>query len=283
MTPEYAEGLDDVLQEVRGKLTGILNGLDIVNFHPSKDKIIKRKFSVDSFSREREANKKELQKIFDLPQDVRKPLVAISGRLAKQKGWDFIIEVLTHLLIEPPEVQVVVLGSGDERYRLELTVLQKNFPEQIGLYLRPDFKLPRKIFAGADVILMPSLFEPGGIVALEALRYGCVPIVRRTGGLNDIITDFNPETKKGNGFSFKSKDSWALYGTIIEALTIYKYPKLWRLLVKNCMESDFSWNHAAAEYDTWYKNTIRDRKEHLPEVERSLFAIDRNLELRIKN
>jgi starch synthase len=260
MTPEYAEGLDDVLSKVRGKLTGILNGLDTERFNPKVDKHIKKKFDAHSFTSARESNKKELQKIFKLPIDIKRPLLAFSGRLAGQKGLGLILEVLPHLLKEKPDVQLVVLGSGADRYRLEFSVLQKKFPEQVGLHLRPDFKLPRKIFAGADMMLIPSLFEPGGIIALESMRYGCVPIVRRTGGLNDIVANFSPSTKLGNGFSFKSIDPWSLYGAIIEALTIYNDSSTWKVLVKNCMLSDFSWFHAAKEYDSWYKRIISEKK-----------------------
>lgn len=261
MTPEYAEGLDDVLQEVRGRLTGILNGLDIEKFNPNTDKSIRKQFSSHSFVHARQDNKKELQKLFGLTPDVNRPLLALSGRMVKQKGLDLLLEALPHLLTERPDVQIIFLGSGEERYRLELTVLQKSFPEQIGLHLRPDFRLPKKIFAGADMMLIPSLFEPGGIIALESLRYGCVPIIRRTGGLNDIITDFNPATKEGNGFSFKNKDAWSLYGTIMQALVIYNHPKQWKMLVKNCLENDFSWSHAAMHYDSWYKRVVNKRKE----------------------
>lgn len=260
LTPEYAEGLMELLHTVRGKFTGILNGLDTRAFDPSTDMLIKKKYHKDSFTKAREENKKDLQKIFGLPVDVRRPLFAFCGRMSKQKGLDLLIEVLPHLLSERPEVQIVFLGTGEERYRLELTVLQKNFPDQIGLHLLPNFRLPRKIYAGADMSLIPSLFEPGGIVALEALRYGSVPIVRRTGGLNDVITDFNLNTKQGNGFSFKHKDAWALFGTMVEALTIYQHPKLWKTLVENCMNCDFSWSHAAKEYDGWYARTIEERK-----------------------
>ncbi len=263
MTPEYAEGIDDVLSVVKGKLTGILNGLDTERFNPAKDKNIKKKFDAHSFISARESNKKELQKLFKIPVDATRPLMAFSGRLVEQKGLDLILDVLPHLLKERPDVQLIVLGTGNDRYRLELTVLQKKFPDQVGLHLRPDFNLPRKIFAGADMMLIPSLFEPGGIIALEALRYGCIPIIRRTGGLNDIITSFNPSSKSGNGFSFNRVDSWALYGAIIEALTIYNAPLLWKELVKNCMLSDFSWDHAAMEYDKWYKSVVVEKNNKL--------------------
>jgi starch synthase len=119
--------------------------------------------------------------------------------------------------------------------------------------------LPRKIFAGADIMLVPSVFEPGGIVALEALRYGSVPLVRRTGGLADSITDFDPNTRHGNGFSFVNKNAWSLYGSLVEALTIHAQPKLWERLVNNCLADDFSWEHAAGEYEEWYRSALRDR------------------------
>lgn len=261
LTPQYAEGLDDELHQVRTKLTGILNGLDTTEFNPKTDKRIKRKYDAATFEKSRIANKEDLQKAFGLPIDAQRPLIAFSGRLREQKGIDLTLEVLPHLFEERPDVQMVILGSGNDRYRLELSVLEKKFPHQLGLHLRPDFKLPRKIFAGSDMMLIPSLFEPGGIIALEALRYGCVPIVRRTGGLNDIVMDFNPNKKTGNGFSFKNIDSWSLFGSIIEALTIYKNPTTWKELVTNCMLSDFSWNHAAAEYDLWYKRILAGKKQ----------------------
>lgn len=266
MTPEYAEGLDDVLQKVRERLTGILNGLDTERFNPHTDKTIKKQFNSHAFVHARQDNKKELQKLFGLTPDINRPLLALSGRMVKQKGLDLLLEALPHLLTERPDVQIVFLGSGEERYRLELTVLQKNFPEQIGLHLRPDFRLPKKIFAGADMMLIPSLFEPGGIIALESLRYGCIPIVRRTGGLNDIITDYNPATKEGNGFSFKNKDAWSLFGTIMQALMVYNHPKQWKALVKNCLESDFSWSHVATQYDSWYKRVAQARRESVTAV-----------------
>lgn len=260
LTPEYSAGIGDTLQNVRKKLTGILNGLDTEKFNPQKDKNIKKQYDVNSFIGARSKNKQDLQSVFNLPKDSRRPLLAFSGRLVEQKGIDLILDVLPHLFQERPDVQLVVLGSGNERYRLEFTVLQKKFPDQVGLHLRPNFILPRKIFAGSDMMLVPSLFEPGGIIALEAMRYGSVPIVRRTGGLNDIVTDFNPNSKKGNGFSFKNIDSWALYGAVIEALTIYNSQPMWKELVRNCMSADFSWNHAASEYISWY-NTITERKK----------------------
>ncbi len=260
LTPDYAEGLEETLYAVRGKLHGILNGLDTKEFNPTTDTIIKKQFSTHNFLKAREENKKDLLQEFFLPTNKKGPLLAISGRLWKQKGWDLLLDALPHLLSEKPEVQFITIGNGDDRYRNELMNLQKKFPDRIGLHLKTDFRLPRKVFAGADILLIPSLFEPGGIVALEALRYGAVPIVRRTGGLNDIITEFNPNTRKGNGFSFINNDSWALFAAMITAIGIYEHRILWKKLVRNCLDCNFSWEYSAKEYENWYERIIEERK-----------------------
>ncbi len=260
LTPEYGAGLEGVLQGIRGKLAGILNGLDTKEFNPETDPIIYKKYSLSTSEAIRRENKLDLQRLFFLEENASNPLLAISGRLSQQKGWDLLLEVLPRLFSKRRNVALIVLGSGDDRYREQLYALQKTYPKQIGLHLRVDFRLPRKIFSGVDAILMPSTFEPGGIVALEALRYGAVPIVRRTGGLNDIVSDFNPATKKGNGFSFLNNDPWELFAAIIEALTLYKQPNLWKTLVRNCMSYDFSWKYSAELYENLYKNVLEARR-----------------------
>lgn len=259
-TPEYAEGLDDTLQKVKGKLKGILNGLDTDEFNPYTDPIIKKNFSEKSYVKARIENKTDLQKLFLLPTDSKYPLLAFSGRLWRQKGLDILIEMLPQLFAYRPDVQMIILGSGDDVYRDKLVKIRKDFPNQLGLHLRADFRLPRKIFAGADLFLVPSSYEPGGLVALEALRYGAVPLVRRTGGLNDIVEDFNPSKCIGNGFSFKPNTAWALYASIIEALTVYKQFAIWKKLVLNCLKTDFTWDKAAKEYEVWYRHVLEERK-----------------------
>lgn len=260
LTPEYAEGLDVTLSKIRGKLTGILNGLDTQEFNPATDPIIKNTYTARSFATARKKNKLELQKEFGLEQNALAPLIAYSGRLSQQKGWEILLETIPRLLSERPEVQIIVLGQGDEKYQNALLSFSREFPGKLGLHLQSDFRIPRRIYSGADILLLPSNFEPGGIVALEALRYGTVPIVRRTGGLNDIITEFDPDLLTGNGFSFKNKSPWSLYGAIITALTIYAQKNTWNLLVKNCLLSDFSWEHAASEYEVWYEKALEERK-----------------------
>ncbi len=263
LTPEYGSGLEETLQKVRGKLSGILNGLDTKEFSPEKDPLIYKKYSYTTASAVRRENKLDLQRTFFLEENVNYPLLAISGRMSQQKGWDLLLEVLPHVFAKRKDVQLVVLGSGDDRYREQISNLQKIYPKQIGLHLRSDFRMPRKIFSGADAILMPSIFEPGGIVALEALRYGAVPIVRRTGGLNDVIVDFNPVSKKGNGFSFTNADPWEFFATIIEALTVFKQTNIWNKLIHNCMSYDFSWKYSAQLYEDLYTNVLEARKRAL--------------------
>jgi starch synthase len=268
MTPEYSEGLLDVLVKIRGKLSGILNGLDTNEFNPLTDPIIKQHYSVSSFSKAHAINKRDLQREFQLPKIPDVPIFGFVGRMTSQKGIELILEVMPRLLEERDDIQFIFLGGGDEKYRKELNRLKEMYPDNIGLFLYSDFRLPRKIFAGSDMILMPSIFEPGGIVALEALRFGAVPIVRATGGLSDMIEHFNPETGKGNGFSFKQKTAWSLYGVMIEAITMYKQPHLWKKLVRNAMTSVVTWDDAAEEYHDWYKRALAERKRYLKMKER---------------
>ncbi|MDP2630545.1 MAG: glycogen/starch synthase [Candidatus Uhrbacteria bacterium] len=253
---QYAEGLDDVIPALSKKFTGILNGIDTTEFNPETDPWIKKTYTRKTAPYARIINKKDLQHTFGLPVNPKAVLVAFVGRLVTQKGVELLLEAFPRILEERPALQLIVLGGGEERFRKNCESLKQLFPQQVGLHLEADFRLPRKIFAGADCMVFPSTFEPCGITTLEALRYGAVPIVRRTGGLNDSITDFNPETKSGNGISFHKTTSWALYGALIEMLFLYRQKDLWRALVDNCLASDFSWEYAAKDYEKWYKKTI---------------------------
>lgn len=266
LTEEYGEGLHQILNKERSIITGILNGLDIKEFNPAKDPLVSEHFSVTNFRTARAINKRVLQDEFGLVRNKHAFLVGYSGRLTHQKGMNLLLDAVKHLLPEHKNMQLVVLGGGDESYRQQLARLAKIYPGQVGLHLLPNFQMPRKIFSGADALLIPSLFEPGGIVALEALRYGAVPIVRRTGGLNDIVEEFEPVSKKGNGFSFQSKDAWALYGAIVAAYTTFKNERLWEQVVKNALTSDFSWEHAAKEYHDWYRRVRLKRRKLLSGV-----------------
>lgn len=259
MTSEYGEGLQELVKEVRVKVFGILNGLDYVDFDPSEDHVIKQRFSWKTLMNRLE-DKKDLQKKFNLTQDLSAPIISYVGRLADQKGLDLIREVVPNLLLEH-NVQFIILGTGDQKYREFFSKLEKEFPGRVGTHLMHNAILPRKIFAGSDLLILPSRFEPAGIVVIEAMRYGTVPIVRCTGGLADIVTDFNPELGVGNGFSFSQFHELSFYGAIVRALQVYRNKKTWNALVKKVMKENFSWDHSAQGYLALYNRAIEFRKD----------------------
>lgn len=261
LTPDYGGGLHNLFKELRGKLFGVLNGLDYTEFNPQTDKIIKKNYSAGNLS-VREENKKDLQKEFGLNVDPQVPILAIEGRLNDQKGLDLVIETLEFILDEFP-AQFIALGGGDEKYKVFFAKLEKKYPGRVGTHLMPNFSLPRKIFAGADIILLPSRYEPGGIVAVEAMRYGCVPLVRATGGLADSVVDFDPLKNGGTGFSFKNFSAMSFLVAVVRALEAYKNQHNWQGIVKRAMQQDFSWDMAAKKYLDLYDRASEFKKESL--------------------
>lgn len=259
LTTEYGEGLEPYLLKRRGVLSGIINGLDYETFNPDRDPLIEHNYNGSSLDH-RKQNKAVLQREFGLEVTDKRPLLAFSGRIAQQKGVHLILDILEHLITEVG-IQFVILGGGEQQLAIDFFKLSQKYPKQVGAHLYPNFKLPRKVFAGADAILMPSIFEPGGIVALEAMRYGCIPIVRRTGGLADIVKDFDPQAKKGNGYSFSSIDGMSLLIACIRALETYKNKRLWRSLIVGAMSEDFSWDFSMREYVKLYRKVIILRRE----------------------
>ena len=261
LTKEYGEGLEEVLMQHRGKLSGILNGIDTSEFNPQTDPLIKTNFSLKTLKLRAE-NKEDLQKTFGLPVRPDVPVLGFVGRLAKQKGIDMILQIIEPL-VEEYDVQFVFLGTGEAKYRRAFMKLAERYPDQIKVHLYPNFKLPRKIFSGADILLVPSIFEPGGIVAIEGLRYGAISLVRQTGGLADIVQNFDPATREGNGLSFREPTEWGLFAAIVRGITLYKFPAAWKQLVVNALKSDFSWDKVASEYADLYGRVSRKRKRFL--------------------
>lgn len=259
MTTEYGEGLQELIKEVRVKVFGVLNGLDYIDFDPSEDHVIKKPYSWKSV-RDREINKIELQKQFHLTVDPSVPIISYVGRLDDQKGMELIRAVLPNLLAEF-DVQCVILGTGPQKYREFFAKMEKEYPGKIGTHLMHNAVLPRKIFAGSDMLILPSKFEPAGIVVIEAMRYGTVPIVRATGGLADIVSDFNPEEDVGNGFSFTQFHELSFYGAIVRALQVYRNKKTWYGLVQSIMRENFSWDTAANQYLSLYERAREFRKD----------------------
>lgn len=263
MTEEHGAGLHRLFKEMRGKLYGVINGLDYEDFNPKTDRLVRHNYNLNSLG-ERGKNKAELQRLFGLKEKPRAPLLAMSGRLDAQKGVDLLIKIADRLMGEI-DMQLIVMGppTGVNRseYRKFFLALEKHYPGRVGTHLQPDFSLPRQIFAGADMLLMPSRFEPGGIVAVEAMRYGCVPIVRATGGLADTVRDFNPQTGKGWGFVFEKYSEISLLIAIVRAIETYRNEPAWHQVVKQAMQQDFSWDKTAKEYMDLYDRAVDFRLE----------------------
>lgn len=260
MTKDYGELLDNLLQEKRAHVSGVLNGLDYKSLNPETDPNLAANYTLKTLN-ERVKNKLELQARFNLPQDEKIPLLAIASRFVEQKGFDLFFSVLEPVIREL-KIQLVILGSGDAKYMGYFKELAEKLPDQIGTHLNFDTTLPRLIFGGADIILIPSKFEPCGLTQIEAMRYGVIPIIRKTGGLADSVMDFNPETSKGTGFAFEHFDSLSLALTIARALENYKNKPLWKKIQRQAMEQDFSWAKSAKEYAKIFTKAILYHKSN---------------------
>jgi len=257
---------------VRTKVFGILNGLDYTDFNPAIDPLIKKHFSLAHLN-ERVENKVDLQKEFNLVADPNIPILSMIGRLDTQKGLDLVMDVLPFVLDEY-NVQFVVMGGGDPQYRDFFLELEKKYRKRVGTHLMPNFTLPRKIFAGTDLLVLPSRWEPGGIVAVEGMRYGAVPLVRQTGGLADSVEEYDIATGKGTGFTFEHFHSLAFMGALTRALVVYEQPKLWRKLIRNCMQADFSWKKAAKQYEDVYLRAIDFRGKQLKKNPNEAYRVE---------
>ena len=272
LTPEYGEGLDPLLMELKGKVFGIVNGLDYDEFNPATDNLVEHPFDIDSLE-ERDKNKACLQREFGLPEDENALLLGFVGRLDYQKGVDLIVNTLRHVFADY-NVQFVEVGGGDHSLTKMVKDLKRDFPEKVGIHPLANFTLPRMVFAGSDCILYPSRFEPCGIVQIEAMRYGAIPIVRKVGGLADTVRNFDTLKGTGNGFVFKNFDEYSLFGQIARVYELYKNKKVWRKLQRNAMKSDYSWKHSAREYVKLYERAISFKNrddQHMHRVEDSIF------------
>lgn len=252
LDPWYSHGLDSILNERRYKLRGILNGIDTVGYDPATDKCIKANFSANDISGKK-IDKEELQKEMGLPVKPGVPVIGMVTRLVSHKGLDLVKGILDELLATS-EMQLVVLGSGDYEYESYFRWIAEKYPDKVGLRIGFVPELARKIYAGADMFLMPSKSEPCGLSQMVALRYGTVPIVRETGGLRDSITDCGDG--KGNGFTFKSYNAHDMLDAIRRALTLY-YNGDWNELVLRALNCDFSWGRSANAYIRLYKETLK--------------------------
>jgi starch synthase len=259
LTEEFGEGLDKILNERKSRLFGILNGIDTQQLNPKTDKELAINYSIETVEK-RKDNKIVLQKQFGLPSDKDKFIMGMVSRIDGQKGFDLVTQILEPLL-ENIDFQFIIIGEGDSGYKAYFEEMKKKYPDKIGIHLSFDSRLPRIFFGGADVVLIPSRFEPSGLVQMEAMRYGCIPIVRKVGGLADSVTDVNLKKSTGTGFVFKDYNPFAFMIAIIRAYELYNQEKEWIKLIKRAMKEDFSWEKSAKEYLKLFEMAFRLHKE----------------------
>lgn len=250
-TPFYGEGLHGLMQVRGSDLSGIVNGIDIDLFNPGNDKDLVYNYS--SLNPEiKLKNKLELQRDLNLPMNENVPMLGMVTRLAGQKGIDLLAHVIEEIL--QLDLQIVVLGTGDQKYEEMLEYYSNISPDKLSVSLTFNNTLAKRIYASSDLFLMPSLFEPCGIGQLLALRYGSLPIVRETGGLKDTVKSYNEYTKEGNGFSFENYNAHDMLYTIKRALDFYNDKELWYNLVSHAMQEDNSWRNSALKYIDLYNS-----------------------------
>jgi starch synthase len=256
-TTEFGFGLEGVLRDRAATVTGILNGVDYDEWSPQTDKFIVSRYSPEDLGG-KALCKQDLLAAFGVTNaDVRLPVIGIVSRFAAQKGFDLIAQVMDRLARE--EMIVVALGNGDKQYEEMFLRLQKQFPQKIAVKVAYDNALAHKIEAGSDMFLMPSRYEPCGLNQIYSLKYGTVPVVRATGGLDDTIEPWDVRSGKGTGFKFTEYSGEALLLTIKQALQAFRDRGSWQALMRNGMTKDFSWNASAKEYVRIYERVRQAR------------------------
>jgi starch synthase len=252
-TAEYGFGLEGVLRARGNTITGILNAVDYASWNPETDCFIAAKYSASDLSG-KAACKADLLREFGLPQDSRLPVVGIVSRFVQQKGFDLIHQVADRLALE--DLILIVLGNGQREYEELFRRLNKQYPQKMAVKVAYDNTLAHKIEAGSDIYLMPSQYEPCGLNQIYSLRYGTVPVVRATGGLDDTVEQFDPRTSKGTGFKFREYSGETMLDCLRVAATLYRdNPEAWVTLMRNGMAQDYSWTNAAREYVKVYERS----------------------------
>jgi starch synthase len=257
-TPEFGFGLDGILRYRSKDLFGILNGVDYDEWNPESDQFIVQKYSLKDLAG-KNACKLDLMKAFQIPEECKQyPMIGVISRLADQKGFDLLADIINDLM--KLDLLFVLLGTGEQRYHDLFSTVAQKFPKKTGIKIGFDNTLAHKIEAGCDMFLMPSRYEPCGLNQMYSLKYGTVPIVRATGGLDDTIDNFDPKTGKGNGFKFGSYSSQDLLVKIKEALSVYSDQKAWLKLIRNAMSADHSWQASAKEYRELYLRALTKKR-----------------------
>ena len=256
-TSEYGYGLEGILKKREEDLYGIVNGVDYQEWDPSHDPQLIVGYDLNHLSGKREC-KKDLLKELNLPLSLESsPLLGMISRLADQKGFDLLVEILEELFTL--DIGFVLLGTGEQKYHDLFTQVAQKYPQKAGIRIAYDDRLAHKIEAGADLFLMPSKYEPCGLNQIYSLKYGTIPIVRATGGLDDTIMNYDPTTRRGNGFKFIRYDAKEFLNQIKVAIGFYSQPEHWKELVHNAMTSDFSWQRSAEAYLQLYRKALEKK------------------------
>ena len=256
-TPEFGEGLDPILRTRAARIRGISNGIDYTHANPATDALLASTYDVEHLDA-RAPNKRALQQRADL-EESDAPLIGMISRLNDDKGLDLVMQVVEPILLLG--AQFVIMGAGEDKYQDALKALEEKFQRRVRFFQTFDERLRRQIVAGADLVLMPSRVEPGGTTQLLAMRYGCVPVVHRVGGLSDSVQNFNARTQTGTGFTFDRAEQFGLYGALVRALEAYARKEEWRALQERGMRADFSWTHSAQEYVAMYKFAAEEKSK----------------------
>jgi starch synthase len=249
-TPEYGWGLDPVLRSRSASLTGILNGVDYEDWDPRHDRFLPKHYGANQLGIKAQI-KQMLMDRLGLEHREHRPLVGMVSRMTLQKGFDLLFEPLPRLL-RSHDLSLAVLGNGDARYEDFFAELAHRHPDRVAFHRGYSDELSHWIEAGADLFLMPSLYEPCGLNQMYSLRYGTVPVVRRTGGLADSVQHFDPATRSGTGVVFNDFDAGGVRWALETALGWYRQRALWRRIVQNGMAQDFSWRRQVGEYEALY-------------------------------
>ncbi|MFA6099133.1 MAG: glycogen/starch synthase [Patescibacteria group bacterium] len=256
-TPEFGQGLDRCLRHRKNNLYGIINGIDYTVHNPAYDNNIEYKYDWNSLRRKKK-DKLALQKIVALDRNPDIPLIGVVNRLTEQKGFTLIMETIETLMRLP--LQIVIVGEGFKEYVAFFKKAARKYPKKLGIYTPFTEAMESKVYAGSDMFLMPSRFEPCGISQLKSLRYGSIPIVHETGGLSDTITNFNAKTRKGNGFVFRRFTTIDFIIALTRALETYKYPQIWEYLTWHAMQQSYSWELPAKKYIQLFNVAIKNLK-----------------------
>ncbi|MFS3928326.1 glycogen synthase GlgA [Priestia flexa] len=249
--PYYGEKLDGLLRQRDQDLIGIVNGIDDQAYNPEVDELIAFNYSAQDLAGKNK-NKEDLQAYLGLDVKNNVPLVSMVTRLTKQKGLDLVKHVFHEITLLG--AQVVILGTGEEEFESFFKDMESQYPNQVKAIIGFNEALAHKVYAGSDLFLMPSKFEPCGLGQLIALRYGAIPIVRETGGLNDTVLSYNESTHEGNGFTFANYNAHDMLYTIERAISFYNDKDVWEKLMRDAMSQDYSWAQSAFKYNQLYAN-----------------------------